>query len=158
MGAVYEAVHRSTGRRVALKTLRTGRTIGRGLFSRFEREVRTAGQLDSQHIVQVLDAGVEEDTGRPFMVMELLAGIDLAHLLTAHKRLPSSLALRIAAQVCVGLEKAHDARITHRDIKPANLYLARKDGGICLVKVLDFGIAKSGLLRASRRCWAPSTP
>jgi serine/threonine protein kinase len=50
--------------------------------------------------------------------------------------------LRVAAQVCLALEKAHGARVMHRDIKPANIFLARAPGGGIVVKILDFGLAK----------------
>jgi serine/threonine-protein kinase len=61
----------------------------------------------------------------------------------------SELALRIVAQVCMGLQKAHEANVVHRDIKPANIFLAKSDGGSVLVKVLDFGIAKVKMETAS---------
>jgi serine/threonine-protein kinase len=56
--------------------------------------------------------------------------------------LPPDVALRITAQACLGLQKAHDAGVVHRDIKPANIYLTRLDGGEVIAKILDFGIAK----------------
>jgi eukaryotic-like serine/threonine-protein kinase len=56
--------------------------------------------------------------------------------------LPPELALRIAAQTCVGLQKAHEVNVFHRDIKPANLFLSHRDEGEIVVRLLDFGIAK----------------
>jgi serine/threonine-protein kinase len=76
------------------------------------------------------------------MVMELLDGEDLQRLLARVEQLEPDTALRIAAQICLGLQKAHEARIVHRDIKPANVFLARRGDGEIIVKILDFGIAK----------------
>jgi len=143
MGAVYEAIHSGTGRRVALKVI-TGDESRRGpeVIGRFVREAKAAGAIDTQHIVQVLDFGVDVELGVPFLVMEFLAGEDLDQLVERIGPLAPDLALRIVAQACIGLQKAHDAGVVHRDIKPANLYLARRDAGEVMVKILDFGIAK----------------
>jgi eukaryotic-like serine/threonine-protein kinase len=140
MGAVYEATHVGTGRRVALKVI-IAETISRDAILRFQREARAAGVIESQHIVQVLDTGIDRELGVPFMVMEYLLGEDLQKLYERIGALSPELALRIAAQACAGLQKAHEAHVVHRDIKPANIYLARRDDDL-VVKLLDFGIAK----------------
>ncbi|WP_437566183.1 serine/threonine-protein kinase [Sorangium sp. So ce542] len=143
MGAVYEADDVALQRRVAVKVLSPELARGRSALSRFEREARAASAIQTEHIVRVLDADVDQATGSPFLVMELLRGEDLAHLLDRLGPLPPGLALRIVAQACVGLERAHEAGVVHRDIKPANLFLARREGGGGLVvKLLDFGVAK----------------
>ncbi|WP_437933746.1 protein kinase domain-containing protein [Sorangium sp. So ce341] len=143
MGAVYEADDVALQRRVAVKVLSPELARGRSALSRFEREARAASAIQTEHIVRVLDADVDRATGAPFLVMELLRGEDLAHLLDRLGPLPPRLALRIVAQACVGLERAHEAGVVHRDIKPANLFLARREGGGGLVvKLLDFGVAK----------------
>jgi hypothetical protein len=143
MGAVYEAVHAGTNRRVALKVI-SGDASRHGpeVIARFVREAKAAGAIDTQHIVQVLDFGVDELQGVPYLAMEFLAGEDLEHLMERLGPLSPELATRIVAQACIGLQKAHEAGVVHRDIKPANLYLSRRDGGEFIVKILDFGIAK----------------
>lgn len=141
MGAVYEAAHTGTGRRVALKLI-VAETISRDAILRFQREARAAGVIESQHIVQVLDTGIDRDQGLPFMVMEYLVGEDLQQLCARVGALSPELALRVVTQACSGLQKAHEARVIHRDIKPANIYLARRDDDDVVVKILDFGIAK----------------
>ncbi|WP_437841022.1 protein kinase domain-containing protein [Sorangium sp. So ce1153] len=143
MGSVYEVELVETGELLALKCVE-GELLNRSKnsVSRFQREVRAMGALDTEHIVRVRDAGTDPATGAPFMVMELLEGEDLQRLLDRVGKLEPDTALRIAAQVCVGLQKAHEARILHRDIKPANLFLARRGEGEIVVKILDFGIAK----------------
>ncbi|MBK8214720.1 MAG: serine/threonine protein kinase [Myxococcales bacterium] len=143
MGAVYEAVHLVTGRRVALKVI-VSELLAReeGIVTRFQREARASGAIDSQYVVQVLDSGIDAATKNPYLVMEYLSGEDLGQLIHRLGVLPPDLALRITAQACLGLQRAHDAGIIHRDIKSANTYLARRDNGEIIVKLLDFGIAK----------------
>jgi serine/threonine-protein kinase len=142
MGAVVEARHVVTKRRVAVKVVHVDRVTSSDFIERFEREMRATGELETQHIAQVIDSGTDDVTGHPYMVMEYLAGEDLAATLRRVGPLAPELALRIAAQACVGVQAAHDAGIVHRDIKPANLFLARRDAGEVIVKVLDFGVAK----------------
>ncbi|UQA60907.1 serine/threonine-protein kinase [Polyangium aurulentum] len=144
VGVVYAAKNLRTGRRVAIKSLQV-----RGVLDpqdpdllRFEQEARIAGSLESQHIAQVLDIERDPATGLPFLVMELLRGEDLQALLDRVGPLPVDVALRIATQACAGLDAAHGAGVVHRDIKPGNLFLARREGGEVVVKILDFGIAK----------------
>ena len=137
-GVVYEGENRVTGRRVAVKVLDpvAPAVTNESLF----REARAAGQLESRHIAQVLDAGSEDE--RVYIVLELLRGADLATVLENQSRLDPMLALRIIGQACVGLAKAHAAGILHRDIKPANIFVAREDDQL-VVKLLDFGLAKA---------------
>ncbi len=142
MGAVYEARHTGTGRMVALKTIHPERLKSPQLLKRFEIEARAAGAIESEHVVQLFDVGVDEDKRIPFIAMELVTGDDLGKLLDRTGRLPADLALRIGVQLCLGLEKAHARGILHRDIKPQNLILAERDGGVRRVKIVDFGLAK----------------
>ncbi len=142
MGAVYEAVHTGTGRRVALKVIRDIALTDTDVFRRFEREAKASGQIDTRHIVEVLDSGLDGATKLPFMAMDLLRGQDLGALLERRGRLAVDLALRITLQACQGLVKAHAASVVHRDIKPANLFLSEEEDEEILVKLLDFGIAK----------------
>ncbi|MGK3988199.1 protein kinase [Sorangium sp. So ce136] len=143
MGSVYEAEHTATGRRCAIKVISSlDLTRDPRIVQRFQREARAAGSIDTQHITQVLDAGVDRETKLPFLAMEFLAGEDLQHLLLRNGPLAPHVALRIAVHCCLGLQKAHDAGVVHRDIKPHNLFLARRDAGEIIIKLLDFGIAK----------------
>jgi serine/threonine-protein kinase len=145
MGVVYEARQIDTGRRSALKII-TGDLAGNpGVVQRFELEARAAAAVDSEHIVQVLESGYDAAHRAPFLAMELLAGTDVQVLIERGGPLPPELVLRIGAQACLGLEKAHARGIIHRDIKPANLFLAEGVGDEIRVKILDFGIAKMKL-------------
>lgn len=152
MGSVYEAVATASGDRVAVKVINAHDTSkDKTLVSRFHREARAATAIDSEHVARVLDTG-NDASGAPYMVMEYLEGEDLDQVVKRTGPLSPGVALRIMAQACEGLQKAHDARIIHRDIKPANLFLARKpgagDGEPLTVKLLDFGIAKIKLDQA----------
>ncbi|XXX81879.1 serine/threonine-protein kinase [Sorangium sp. So ce134] len=150
MGSVYEAEHTGTGRRCAVKVISSADlTRDPKVVSRFQREARAAGAIDTQHITQVLDAGVDRGSNLPFLAMEYLAGEDVHQLIKRLGPLAPDLALRIVAQSCLGLQKAHEASVVHRDIKPHNLFLARRDAGEVLVKLLDFGIAKVKMDRAN---------
>ncbi len=143
MGAVHEALHTGTGRTVALKLIHPRlRERGDGAEGRFRQEALAVGALHSPHLVEVLDAGEDEESGDLYLVMEHLRGEDLKRLLDRAGPLPPDVALRIAAQALVGLAKAHQAGIVHRDVKPANLFLAQGEEGEVTVKVLDFGVAK----------------
>src|SRR5262249_47253945 len=131
-----------TGRRVALKVITSDLSKHDQVMARFEREVRAAGTIESEHIVQVFDAGHDDASDRPYMVMEFLDGEDLQQVSRRLGAVPTDLVVRIVAQPCRGLAKAHARGIIHRDIKPGNLFLAKRDNGDLLLKILDFGIAK----------------
>ncbi len=144
MGAVYEAIRIDTSERVAVKLLETKPDKhDENRRSRFRREASAAGALRSIHVPRILETGEDEATGLSFIVMERLLGEDLDKLLQRVRWLKPETALKIVAQACAGLVEAHGARIIHRDIKPANLFLARRPGGEIVVKILDFGIAKT---------------
>lgn len=97
--------------------------------------MKAVGQLDHPNIVQATDAG--EADGSPYLVMELVDGIDLSKLVQRLGPLPVPDACELARQAALGLEHAHTHGMVHRDIKPSNLLLARSGQ----VKVLDLGLA-----------------
>jgi serine/threonine-protein kinase len=146
MGAVFEARHVGTSRRVAVKII-ADESLSKNpeVVDRFRREALAGGAIESQHIAHVTDTGIDPASGKPYLVMELLSGEDLEQAFHRVKPFPPDLALRVAAQACLGLQRAHEEGVVHRDIKPANLFLARRDRdvGELVVKILDFGIAKT---------------
>jgi eukaryotic-like serine/threonine-protein kinase len=146
MGLVYEAQHEVLKRRFAVKFLRPDFAQRRENLGRFQREAEAAGGLESEHIASVIDFGITND-GSPYIVMEYLVGESLASLLEREQRLPASRGTDLCLQACHGAETAHAAGIVHRDLKPHNLFLCRRDDGSDLLKVLDFGIAKVGLIK-----------
>ena len=150
MGAVFEAEHTATEARVALKLLLPHIIAVQSARAKFELEARVAARVRSEHIVQVLDAGFDEETQSPFLVMELLEGHTLAAEIARRRELDPGRAVAVLRQVARGLDAAHTFNdgsgvvkpIIHRDLKPDNLFLTQRPDGSLLVKILDFGIAK----------------
>lgn len=141
MGAVYEAVNLSINKRVALKFLFRDDALDSDTVTRFQREAEAASAIASEHIVQVFDAGSDDD-GRPYLVMELLDGEDLRHRLKREGKLALPVVAEIAEQLLLALGKAHGSGIVHRDLKPDNIYVCRRDDQSLFVKIVDFGISK----------------
>ena len=144
MGMVSEALDQQTGRTVALKTLLVG--VGAPAFARetrarFEREIDTTARLKHRNVLTLLDHGVDDATGAPYLVMPRMQGEDLGQLLARVKVLEPSMAVPLVIQACRGVAAGHAAGIIHRDLKPSNLFLEEEDG-VVLVKVSDFGLAK----------------
>jgi serine/threonine protein kinase len=145
MGAVYVAEQKSTGKLRALKVMQVAIAPDAGLQRRFEQEARVGAKIESAHVVDVVAAGVDAPTGLPYLVMELLDGVDLREQLRQRSPLPVSEIGAIFEQLCHGVAAAHAAGIVHRDLKPENIFLARSNRAgstAVFVKVLDFGIAK----------------
>ena len=142
MGAVYEVLDRETSRRRAMKTLLPSFVADADMRARFQLEVRVAANVESDHVVEIFDAGVDEPTGLPFLVMELLRGESLASALERRGRLPPEEVVLLLHQASLALDRTHAAGIVHRDLKPDNLFLTARDDGSPRLKLLDFGIAK----------------
>jgi serine/threonine protein kinase len=144
MGAVFVAEQASTGKLRAIKLMHKELVADPKQRERFEQEARVGARIPSDHVVQVIAAGIDPATGAPWMAMELLEGQDLAGHLEARGTLPAGEVLTIFEQLCHALGAAHKAGIVHRDVKPENIFLAktRSAAGEVSVKVLDFGIAK----------------
>lgn len=136
MGIVYRARDPIINRLVALKTITAGVADYPNLLARFYREAQSAGGLQHPNIVTIYDMG--EESGTPYIAMELIEGESLEQVIAARPDLPLSLKLTYAIQACRAFDYAHKRGIVHRDIKPANVMLS-KDG---TVKVVDFGIAR----------------
>jgi serine/threonine-protein kinase len=140
MGAVLGARHVHLDERVAIKVILPAASDP-SMSVRFLREARAAVKIKSEHVVKVLDFG-QLESGQPYMVMEHLAGRDLAHELLLRGPLPVSAAVDYVLQACDAIAQAHALGIVHRDLKPSNLFLAEAGNGDRCVKVLDFGISK----------------
>ena len=141
MGVVYEGVHITLDRRVAVKTLRQEMSNDPDLATRFEREARAASAIGHPHIVDVFDLGRTPD-GLLFMVMELLDGKPLGVMLQETPLMPIPLAVHLITQVLSGLSAAHKHGIVHRDLKPDNIFVINTEDRPNFVKIVDFGIAK----------------
>jgi eukaryotic-like serine/threonine-protein kinase len=140
MGVVYEAEDTRLGRRVALKFIPDHLVKDQRSLERFTREARAASQLNHVNICTIHD--IEDNDGRPFIVMEKLEGESLKQRIREQegpsRAMPADEVIEIAMQVADALAASHAKGIVHRDIKPANIFLT--PGG--QVKILDFGLAK----------------
>ena len=139
MSTVVLAFDRRLERHVAVKLLAEHLADDRQFVSRFRREALAAARLVHPNIVQVFDFGLDEPSGRQFIVMEHVHGQSAAEILREQGMLPAAEALDIIKQSCRGLDHAHRMGVVHRDVKPGNLL--RSDEGV--VKLADFGIAKA---------------
>lgn len=142
MGAVYEVTHLETSRRRALKVMHPDLVQNEDSRDRFRLEARVTAQIESEYIVDVFDAGIDDTTRMPYLVMELLQGEEISKRIKRLDRLSAQDTVLYLHQAALALDKTHRSRIVHRDLKPDNLYLCERDDGPPRIKLLDFGIAK----------------
>jgi serine/threonine-protein kinase len=142
MGTVYRGWQLSVDREVAIKVIHPKLASVRDVAKRFLREARLSSRLNQPNIINVYDFG-QTDDGILYLVMELLRGRPLARDLEMHRPMPVRRITTIALQICDGLEAAHGQGIIHRDLKPQNIVILDDPPGRDLVKILDFGLAKS---------------
>ncbi len=138
-GTVYLAVDTFSGKEVALKVIEPevfkDPEFGSVYRSQFLNEASLAGKLKHPHIVSILDAVVQEDSGH--IAMEVVGGGDLSQHVSADTLLPVADVLQIGFKCCGALAYAFNEGIVHRDIKPANIMIAQGTE----VKIADFGAA-----------------
>jgi serine/threonine-protein kinase len=139
MSTVVRAFDRRLEREVAVKLLAEHLAEDRQFVARFRREALAAARLVHPNIVQVFDFGLDEASGRHYIVMELIRGRSGAEILREEGVLGVKDTVAIIAQACRGLDYAHRNGVVHRDVKPGNLL--RADDGV--LKLADFGIAKA---------------
>jgi serine/threonine protein kinase len=142
MGAVFEAHHLNLNQKVALKFILPEFAKDPTVVDRFTREGRAASRLLNEHTCRVFDLGKTKE-GIPFLVLECLQGESVEKRFHREGPFSPDIAFPIVQQALLALHEAHQLGIVHRDIKPANLFFARRNNGSEVVKVLDFGIAKS---------------
>ena len=135
-GVVYKAHDRELDDVVALKTLRREATTQEALEG-LKGELRLARRITHRHVLRTHDFGEAGEIA--FISMEFVRGLTLRPLLLATRRLPASVALRLARQLASGLAAAHALGVIHRDIKPENL-IVDPTGQL---KIMDFGIARA---------------
>jgi len=140
MGEVWLAEQREpVRRRVALKLIKAGMDT-REVVARFESERQALALMDHPAIAKVFDAG-STPGGRPYFVMEYVAGIPITTYCDKHK-LTTRQRLELFIQVCEGVQHAHQKAIIHRDLKPSNILVSEVDGKP-MPRIIDFGLAKA---------------
>jgi serine/threonine protein kinase len=144
MGSVYLVEQLSTGKQRALKVMHPQYARDEESRARFAQEARAGARIKSEHVVEVVAAGVDDETGIPWLAMELLDGEELSLRMRRTGRLPPSEVLEIFRQLGHGLGEAHRQGLVHRDLKPENLFIAvaRSRSAPFTLKILDFGVAK----------------
>jgi|GEM_PF-1801107 len=147
MGIVVKATHLLLQQSVAIKFLRR-EVANQESVTRLLHEARAAAKVQSEHVVRVHDVAALDD-GTPYIVMEYLEGSELAALLE-NGPIPHRDAVRYALQMCQALAETHAAGIIHGDLKPENVYIVRAADGSGRVKLLDFGISKTGAEQKSK--------
>jgi serine/threonine-protein kinase len=144
MGNVYLARHPMIDRGAAIKVLHPELASDSTLVTRFFNEARAANAIRHPNIIDIIDVGMLPGSERPYLMMELLQGENLARRVARLGQLTPNQAIEIARQTASALAAAHAKGIIHRDLKPENLFLVPHGSlpGREVVKVLDFGIAK----------------
>ncbi|UCC30812.1 MAG: protein kinase [Phycisphaerales bacterium] len=135
-GVVYEALERSTKRKVALKVLVAGAHASKSARKRFEREIELVAQLRHPNIITVFHSDVTPD-GAAFCVMDYVRGKPLHEFVRA-KKLALEEILDLFATVCDAVQYAHQRGVIHRDLKPTNIVVDAEGSP----KILDFGLAR----------------
>ena len=137
MGMVYKANDMELGEILAIKTLKPD-MMGSdpNALERFKSEIKLARRIAHRNVVRTYDLG--EIGGLYYITMEYVEGKSLKDLIKERGRLPASVVLPIAKQLCRALEVSHGEGVIHRDIKPQNM-VVQGDG---VLKVMDFGIAR----------------
>jgi len=144
MGSVFVSKQRRLNMLRAVKLMNVGLTNNTELRERFEREARISASIESDHVVQVLQTGIDPRLGLPYIAMELLEGLSLQEYVEKNAPLAKDTISMIWSQFSAAIIAAHRAGVVHRDIKPENVFLSKSRlvGVPFIVKVLDFGIAK----------------
>lgn len=153
MSHVYRAKDTVIGRTVAVKILTEEGCADAEAKARFLQEARMAGNLAHDNVIAIYDFG-EDDQHRPYMVMEFLRGEDLRQAIRGNRVGDLANKLRVALQIARAIGFIHEQKIIHRDIKPENIYLT--PAGV--VKLMDFGIAKTAGLNMTRTGYVMGTP
>ena len=140
MSTVFMALDTVLERPVAVKLLAEHLADDEAFVARFRREALAAARLQHPNIVQVFDSGLDEPSGRHYIVMEYVEGPSCADLIRDQGVLDIGQAVSIVRDACHGLDYAHRAGVVHRDVKPGNLLISKDTGA---AKLADFGIAKA---------------
>jgi eukaryotic-like serine/threonine-protein kinase len=145
MGVVYKAHDTKLDEEVALKLLRPDVVKADAtMLERFKQEIKLARRITHRNVLRTHDFG--EAAGTPYISMEFLEGVTLKDLIVNKGALPLGVGLRVAKQMCQGLEAAHQQGVVHRDIKPQNMLILPETGDL---KIMDFGIARVSEVKGS---------
>jgi eukaryotic-like serine/threonine-protein kinase len=152
MGTLYLAHDPALDRPVAIKVIR-GDFEDPALRERFAQEAQSVSRLRHPNIVTIFEYG--EFDGQPFLAMEYIEGETVGAIIRRREPLPLARKLQMMDEICAGMACAHRARVVHRDLKPDNIMVDAEGG---LLKIVDFGIARSLQTNVSRFTQGIGTP
>jgi serine/threonine protein kinase len=152
MSEVYRARDTNLGRAVAFKILTEAGLADDTAKSRMQEEARVAGRLAHENVIAFYDYG--EEAGRPFLVMEYFEGETLRDALRGGRAGDLRKRLVMARQVANALAYVHSKGVIHRDVKPDNIRIDASGN----IKLMDFGVAKSGDLSLTASGFTVGTP
>lgn len=142
MGTVYKVRDQKVGKIFALKLLHQNLQTDPSVLKRFEQEAKAAEELDHPNLVPTYAHGVTK-SGEPYLLIEYVEGETLAKIIEREGALDADRAIVLFEQICSALSYAHDKKFIHRDIKPANIIISKTLSGDEVIRVVDFGIAKT---------------
>ena len=160
MGQVYLAEHVRMKRKSAIKIMRPALVHEPEALQRFTREAENASKISHPNVASIFDFG-ETDEGLVYLAMEFIEGESLSALLKREIAMHPVVGADIIAQASDALAAAHDLGILHRDIKPDNIMVSKRPDGTFVVKLVDFGIARTmerGSQQVTRTGFAVGTP
>lgn len=138
MGKVFKALDTSLNRTVAIKVLHESTLSNNSLIERFIKEGQTLATVGHRNVMGIYASSRDKNSGRPFLVMEYIEGKPLSDLIQAINK-DCRQAVPVMLQLAEGISACHERNIIHRDLKPGNIIITPEG----LVKILDFGIAKT---------------
>ncbi len=160
MGQVYLAEHVRMKRKSAIKIMRPALVHEPESLQRFTREAENASKISHPNVASIFDFG-ETDQGLVYLAMEYIDGEALSALLKREIAMHPVVGADIVAQAADALHAAHELGILHRDIKPDNIMISKRPDGTFVVKLVDFGIARTmerGTQQVTRTGFAVGTP
>ncbi|MCO4099574.1 serine/threonine-protein kinase [Gemmatimonas sp.] len=160
MGQVFLAEHVRMKRKSAIKIMRAALVHEPEALQRFTREAENASKISHPNVASIFDFG-ETDEGLVYLAMEFIEGESLSALLKREIAMHPVVGADIIAQCADALAAAHELGILHRDIKPDNIMISQRPDGTFVVKLVDFGIARTmerGTQQVTRAGFAVGTP
>ena len=142
MGEIFKVRHIHLNELRVIKIMRPQVASDESGMQRFLQEARTSTMIKHRNLAMLYDFA-QLDDGSYYMVWEFIDGVNIQKWIAQNGPVPPRLSVEIAVQALTGLEHLHSMGLIHRDISPENIMLSQDHHGKLLVKVIDFGIAKS---------------
>src|SRR6184192_207325 len=142
MGEIFKVRHIHLNELRVVKIMRPNVAHDDQGLQRFLQEARTSTMIKQKNLAMLYDFA-QLDDGSYYMVWEFIDGTNIQKWIGQNGSMPARLAIEISMQALSGLDHLHSMGLIHRDISPENIMLSQDHHGKLLVKVIDFGIAKS---------------